>query len=92
MAWAAHGGGAFSGKDPSQRWIEVPADTRRSWVAKNLVAAGIAEPLPEVQLGLLPLDSWLSRFPFDGGLPMGTGSIPDEEAWSRNWFGQVISI
>ena len=44
---ARHGGGAFSGKDPSK--VDRSAAYAARWVAKNLVAAGIAERL-EVQV------------------------------------------
>ena len=39
--WARHGGGAFSGKDPSK--VDRSAAYAARWVAKNLVAAGAAE-------------------------------------------------
>jgi S-adenosylmethionine synthetase len=42
-----HGGGAFSGKDPSK--VDRSASYAARWVAKNLVAAGAAERM-EVQL------------------------------------------
>ena len=42
-----HGGGAFSGKDPSK--VDRSAAYAARWVAKNIVAAGIAEKC-EVQL------------------------------------------
>lgn len=38
---APHGGGAFSGKDPSK--VDRSAAYAARWVAKNLVAAGLAE-------------------------------------------------
>jgi S-adenosylmethionine synthetase len=38
--WARHGGGAFSGKDPSK--VDRSAAYATRWVAKNLVAAGVA--------------------------------------------------
>ncbi len=38
--WARHGGGAFSGKDPSK--VDRSAAYATRWVAKNLVAAGAA--------------------------------------------------
>ena len=44
---ARHGGGAFSGKDPTK--VDRSAAYAARWVAKNLVAAGLAERL-EVQL------------------------------------------
>jgi S-adenosylmethionine synthetase len=39
--WARHGGGAFSGKDPSK--VDRSAAYAARWVAKNLVAAGAAD-------------------------------------------------
>ena len=44
---ARHGGGAFSGKDPSK--VDRSAAYAARWVAKNLVAAGLADRL-EIQL------------------------------------------
>jgi S-adenosylmethionine synthetase len=38
--WARHGGGAFSGKDPSK--VDRSAAYMGRWVAKNVVAAGLA--------------------------------------------------
>ena len=42
-----HGGGAFSGKDPTK--VDRSAAYAARWVAKNLVAAGVADKL-EIQL------------------------------------------
>lgn len=39
--WGRHGGGAFSGKDPSK--VDRSAAYMCRWVAKNVVAAGLAE-------------------------------------------------
>jgi S-adenosylmethionine synthetase len=39
--WASHGGGAFSGKDPSK--VDRSAAYCARWMAKNVVAAGLAE-------------------------------------------------
>lgn len=44
---ARHGGGAFSGKDPSK--VDRSAAYAMRWVAKNVVAAGLAERI-EVQV------------------------------------------
>ncbi|OIO60628.1 MAG: methionine adenosyltransferase [Verrucomicrobia bacterium CG_4_10_14_3_um_filter_43_23] len=41
--WARHGGGAFSGKDPSK--VDRSAAYMCRWVAKNIVAAGIASQI-----------------------------------------------
>jgi S-adenosylmethionine synthetase len=45
--WARHGGGAFSGKDPSK--VDRSAAYAMRWVAKNIVAAGLADRV-EVQV------------------------------------------
>lgn len=45
---ARHGGGAFSGKDPSK--VDRSASYATRWVAKNVVAAGLASRC-EVQVG-----------------------------------------
>jgi S-adenosylmethionine synthetase len=45
--WARHGGGAFSGKDPSK--VDRSAAYAARYVAKNIVAAGLASQC-EVQL------------------------------------------
>ena len=45
--WARHGGGAFSGKDPSK--VDRSAAYATRWVAKNIVAAGLAKQC-EVQV------------------------------------------
>jgi S-adenosylmethionine synthetase len=45
--WARHAGGAFSGKDPSK--VDRSAAYAMRWVAKNVVAAGLAERV-EVQV------------------------------------------
>jgi len=45
--WARHGGGAFSGKDPSK--VDRSAAYAMRWVAKNVVGAGLAERI-EVQV------------------------------------------
>ncbi len=45
--WASHGGGAFSGKDPTK--VDRSAAYMARYIAKNLVAAGLADHC-EVQL------------------------------------------
>jgi len=67
-----HGGGAFSGKDPSK--VDRSAAYAARWVAKNVVAAGLAERC-EVQLSYAigvaqPLSLRVDTF--------GTGKVPDE--------------
>jgi len=68
-----HGGGAFSGKDPSK--VDRSAAYMGRWVAKNVVAAGLA-PLCEVQFAYaighpLPVSVHIDTFE--------TGVIPDEK-------------
>jgi S-adenosylmethionine synthetase len=67
-----HGGGAFSGKDPSK--VDRSAAYAARWVAKNIVAAGLARRC-EVQLSYAigvarPTSTRVDTF--------GTGSCPDE--------------
>ena len=45
--WASHGGGAFSGKDPTK--VDRSAAYMARYIAKNIVAAGLADSC-EVQL------------------------------------------
>ena len=66
-----HGGGAFSGKDPSK--VDRSAAYAMRWVAKNAVAAGLAERL-EVQVAYAigkatPVGLYVETF--------GTGVVPD---------------
>ena len=74
---ARHGGGAFSGKDPTK--VDRSAAYMARYVAKNLVAAGIAERL-ELQVSYAigmarPLSLMVETF--------GTGLIPDDAgSWS----------
>ena len=56
--WIPHGGGAFSGKDPSK--IDRSAAYLSRYVAKNCVAAGLCEEL-EIQAAYAI--EWLSRCP-----------------------------
>lgn len=46
--WARHGGGAFSGKDPSK--VDRSGAYAARYIAKNIVAAGLADGC-EIQLG-----------------------------------------
>jgi S-adenosylmethionine synthetase len=71
--YSRHGGGAFSGKDPSK--VDRSACYMARHVAKNLVAAGIARKV-EVQLAYAigvadPVSVMADTF--------GTGTIPDEQ-------------
>ncbi|MGS1015255.1 methionine adenosyltransferase [Rhodanobacter sp. UC4450_H17] len=71
--WARHGGGAFSGKDPSK--VDRSAAYAARYVAKNIVAAGIADRC-EVQVSYAigvahPTSISVTTF--------GTGKISDEK-------------
>jgi len=68
-----HGGGAFSGKDPTK--VDRSAAYAARWAAKNVVAAGLAQRC-EIQVAYAigvarPLSVNVETF--------GTGSIPDEK-------------
>jgi S-adenosylmethionine synthetase len=70
--YSRHGGGAFSGKDPTK--VDRSACYMARYIAKNLVAAGVARRL-EVQLAYAigvaePVSVMADSF--------GTGTIPDE--------------
>ena len=70
---ARHGGGAFSGKDPTK--VDRSAAYAARYVAKNVVAAGLADRF-EIQLSYAigvarPLSIMIETF--------GTGRIPDTE-------------
>ena len=70
---ARHGGGAFSGKDPSK--VDRSAAYAARWVAKNIVAAGLAHRC-EVQLAYAigvaePVSIMVDTF--------GTGTVADEK-------------
>jgi S-adenosylmethionine synthetase len=69
---ARHGGGAFSGKDPSK--VDRSAAYAMRWVAKNVVAAGLADRL-EVQVAYAigtasPVGLYVESF--------GTAHVPEE--------------
>ena len=69
---ARHGGGAFSGKDPTK--VDRSASYAARYVAKNLVTAGLADRL-EVQLSYAigvahPISVAVETF--------GTGKVPDD--------------
>jgi len=71
--YGRHGGGAFSGKDPTK--VDRSAAYAARWVAKNLVAAGVADKL-EIQLAYAigvakPVSISVDTF--------GTGKMADEE-------------
>ena len=69
---ARHGGGAFSGKDPTK--VDRSAAYAARYVAKNVVAAGLADRF-EIQLSYAigvakPISVMIETF--------GTGRVPDE--------------
>jgi len=71
--YARHGGGAFSGKDPSK--VDRSGAYAARWVAKSIVGSGLAEKC-EVQLAYAigksePLSIYVDTY--------GTGIQPDEE-------------
>ncbi len=70
--WGRHGGGAFSGKDPSK--VDRSAAYMGRWVAKNIVAAKLAKQC-EVQFAYAighpkPVSVYVNTF--------GTGTVSDE--------------
>ena len=79
-----HGGGAFSGKDPSK--VDRSAAYASRWVAKNVVAAGLADRC-EVQLSYAigvaqPLSVRVDTF--------GTGKVAEEVIEAA--IGQVFDL
>ncbi|MFZ2257506.1 MAG: methionine adenosyltransferase [Clostridiaceae bacterium] len=71
--YGRHGGGAFSGKDPTK--VDRSAAYAARWVAKNLVAAGVADKL-EIELAYAigiaaPVSIEVDTF--------GTGKIADDQ-------------
>jgi S-adenosylmethionine synthetase len=71
--YARHGGGAFSGKDPSK--VDRSAAYAMRWVAKNVVAAGLATRC-EVQVAYAigkahPVGLFVETF--------GTGVVADDK-------------
>jgi len=71
--WGAHGGGAFSGKDPTK--VDRSAAYAARWVAKSIVAAGLAKrAIVQVAYAIgiaKPLSTYVNTY--------GTGSKPDSE-------------
>ena len=69
----AHGGGAFSGKDPTK--VDRSAAYMARYICKNIVAAGIADEM-ELQVAYAigvarPVSVFVNTF--------GTGKLPDDE-------------
>jgi len=71
--WGAHGGGAFSGKDPSK--VDRSAAYAARWVAKSIVASGLARRvLVQVSYAIgvaKPLSVYVDTY--------GTGKKSDQE-------------
>lgn len=81
--WGRHGGGAFSGKDPSK--VDRSGAYMARYIAKNIVASGICEKV-DVQLAYAigvaqPVSIYIDTF--------GTGKIPDHQI-SMNIQKQLI--
>ncbi len=70
--WARHGGGAFSGKDPSK--VDRSAAYFTRWVAKNIVAAGLAEAC-ELEVAYAIGHPYPTSIHID---TFGTGTVADE--------------
>ena len=82
--YGRHGGGAFSGKDPTK--VDRSGAYAARWVAKNLVAAGVADKL-EIELAYAigiaaPVSIEVDTF--------GTGKISDDEIIAI--IGQVFDL
>ncbi len=71
--WGAHGGGAFSGKDYSK--VDRSAAYAARWVAKSLVAAGLARRVLVQVAYSIGIAKPLSLFVED----YGTGKVPKEK-------------
>jgi S-adenosylmethionine synthetase len=81
---ARHGGGAFSGKDPSK--VDRSASYALRWVAKNVVAAGLADRC-EVQVAYAigrarPLALYVDCF--------GTAKLPQDQIHTA--IGEVFDL
>ncbi len=75
--WVGHGGGAFSGKDPTK--VDRSASYMARYIAKNLVAAGVCEEV-EVRLAYVigraePLDVTIETF--------GTAKVDEKRLAAR---------
>jgi S-adenosylmethionine synthetase len=71
--WAGHGGGALSGKDPTK--VDRSGAYMARYIAKNIVAAGLADRC-EIQISYAigvakPLSVFVNTY--------GTGKIPEDE-------------
>ncbi len=71
--YGSHGGGAFSGKDPTK--VDRSASYAARWIAKNIIAADLADEC-EIELAYAigvkePVSILVNTF--------GSGKVPDEE-------------
>lgn len=71
--WGRHGGGCFSGKDPTK--VDRSAAYMLRYVAKNVVAAGLAD---ECEIQAAYAIGWAKPMSFKVHTG-GTGVLPDEE-------------
>ncbi|HOQ88699.1 MAG TPA: methionine adenosyltransferase [Candidatus Hydrogenedentes bacterium] len=83
---ASHGGGAFSGKDPTK--VDRSAAYYARWAAKNIVAAGLARKC-EIQVAYAigvarPMSINVSTY--------GTGVVPDEKLQQVLESGEVFDF
>lgn len=84
--YARHGGGAFSGKDPSK--VDRSAAYAARYLAKNVVKAGLARKC-EIQVAYAigeprPVSVYVDTF--------GTGAIPDAEISARLQDPTIIDL
>ena len=82
----AHGGGAFSGKDPSK--VDRSAAYAARWIAKHLVAAGVAhEALVQVSYAIgvaEPVSLYVNTY--------GTALVPMSDAEIAKVVGQLFDL
>jgi len=71
--WARHGGGAFSGKDPTK--VDRSAAYMMRYLAKNIVAAGLAD---RCEVHIAYAIGEVEPFSFDA-FCFGTDKIPEEQ-------------
>ena len=84
--YARHGGGAFSGKDPSK--VDRSAAYAARYLAKNVVKAGLARKC-EIQVAYAigeprPVSVYVDTF--------GTGAIPEEKISARLQDSSIIDL
>ena len=82
----AHGGGAFSGKDPSK--VDRSAAYAARWIAKHLVAAGVAhEALVQVSYAIgvaKPVSLYVNTY--------GTAQVPLTDAEIAQRVGELFDL